>query len=69
MAGTSRVNREVYARFCGRLVVKFHRPTRQVMSNTPLVQHLFELSRHRLPFHAALACHFIGKMTVPKHRS
>jgi hypothetical protein len=28
MAGTSRVNREVYARFCGRLVVKFHRPTR-----------------------------------------
>jgi hypothetical protein len=29
MAGTSRVNREVYARFCGRLVVKFHRPTRQ----------------------------------------
>jgi hypothetical protein len=29
MAGTSRVNREIYARFCGRLVVKFHRPTRQ----------------------------------------
>jgi hypothetical protein len=29
MAGTSRVNREVYARFCGRLVVKFHLPTRQ----------------------------------------
>ncbi len=29
MAGTSRVNGNVYARFCGRLVVKFHRPTRQ----------------------------------------
>lgn len=28
MAGTSGVNREVYAPFCGRLVVKFHRPTR-----------------------------------------
>jgi DNA invertase Pin-like site-specific DNA recombinase len=28
MAGTSRINREVYVRFCGRLVVKFHRPTR-----------------------------------------
>jgi hypothetical protein len=28
MAGTSRVNREIYARFCGRLVVKFLRPTR-----------------------------------------
>jgi hypothetical protein len=31
MAGTSRVNREVYARFCGRLVVKFHWPTRQTV--------------------------------------
>jgi len=30
MAGTSRVNREVYARFCGRLEVKFLRPTRRV---------------------------------------
>ncbi len=30
MAGTSRVNGNVYARFCGRLVVKFHRPTRHV---------------------------------------
>ncbi len=29
MAGTSRVNREVYARFCGRLEVKSLRPTRQ----------------------------------------
>jgi transposase-like protein len=29
MAGTSRVNREVYARFCGRLEVKFLRPTRR----------------------------------------
>src|SRR3954469_8700877 len=30
MAGTSRVNREVYARFCGRLEVKFLRPTRRL---------------------------------------
>ena len=29
MAGTSRVNREIYARFCGGLVVKFLRPTRR----------------------------------------
>ena len=29
MVGTSRVNREVYARFCGRLEVKSLRPTRQ----------------------------------------
>ena len=29
MAGTSRVNREVYARLCGRLEVKSLRPTRQ----------------------------------------
>jgi len=29
MAGTSRVNREVYARFCGRLEVQFLRPTRR----------------------------------------
>src|SRR3954449_3733696 len=29
MAGTSRVNREVYARFCGRLEVKSLRPTRR----------------------------------------
>ena len=29
MAGMSRVNREVYARFCGRLEVKSLRPTRQ----------------------------------------
>ena len=29
MAGTSRINREIYVRFCGRLVVKFHRPTRR----------------------------------------
>lgn len=25
---TSRINREVYVRICGRLVVKFRRPTR-----------------------------------------
>ena len=36
MAGTSRVNREVYARFCGRLVVKFHRPTRQLADDASL---------------------------------
>src|ERR1035438_1950714 len=30
MGGTSRVNREVYARFCERLGVKFPRPTRRV---------------------------------------
>jgi hypothetical protein len=30
MAGTSRVNREVYARFCGRLEVKSLRPTRHL---------------------------------------
>ena len=29
MAGTSRVSGDAYARFCGRLVVKFLRPTRQ----------------------------------------
>ena len=29
MVGTSRVNREVYARFCGRLEVKSLRPTRR----------------------------------------
>jgi hypothetical protein len=29
MAGTSRVNREVYARVCGRLEVKSLRPTRR----------------------------------------
>src|SRR4051812_23646848 len=30
MVGTSRVNREVYARFCGRLEVKSLRPTRRM---------------------------------------
>src|SRR3954471_18866246 len=34
MAGTSRVNREVYARFCGRLEVKFLRPTRRSSQQT-----------------------------------
>ena len=29
MAGTSRVNREIYARICGRLEVRFLRPTRR----------------------------------------
>lgn len=33
MAGTSRVNREVYARFCGRLEVKSLRPTRHRMTS------------------------------------
>ena len=40
MAGTSRVNREVYARFCGRLEVKFLRPTRQ-----PKPQHVDRVDR------------------------
>ena len=31
MAVTSRVKRELYARFCGRLEVKFLRPTRQLV--------------------------------------
>ena len=34
----SRVNREVYARFCGRLEVKFLRPTRRL--GTPYSQDL-----------------------------
>ena len=38
MAGTSRINREVYVRFCGRLVVKFLRPTRQALMNRDLRQ-------------------------------
>ena len=29
MAGTSRITRESYVRFCGRLEVKFLRPTRR----------------------------------------
>jgi putative transposase len=29
MAGTSRINREIYVRFCGRLEVKLLRPTRR----------------------------------------
>ena len=33
MAGTSRVNREVYARFCGRLEVKSLRPTRHRLTS------------------------------------
>src|SRR4051794_6323757 len=33
MVGTSRVNREVYARFCGRLEVKSLRPTRRPASD------------------------------------
>ena len=37
MAGTSGVNREVYAPFCGRLVVKFHRPTRPSVGNAAVV--------------------------------
>jgi hypothetical protein len=34
LARTSRVNREVYARFCGRLEVKFLRPTQQPRTPT-----------------------------------
>ena len=37
MAGTSRVNREVYARFCGRLEVKSLRPTRRRMHGRPMM--------------------------------
>ena len=33
MTGTSRVNREIYARFCRRLVVKFLRPTWRFLLN------------------------------------
>jgi len=33
MAGTSRVNREVHARFCERLEVKSLRPTRRIAKN------------------------------------
>jgi hypothetical protein len=36
MTGTSRINREVYVRSCGRLVVKFLRPTRQPSDDTSL---------------------------------
>ena len=51
MAGTSRVNREVYARFCGRLEVKSLRPTRRrylyraIDRNGALVDVMF--SEHR----------------------
>src|SRR3954453_13499916 len=38
MAGTSRVNREVYARFCGRLEVKFLRPTRRLQGGDEFVE-------------------------------
>src|SRR4051794_14513942 len=41
MAGTSRVNREVYARFCGRLEVKFLRPTRRNWNPTAKAYGLF----------------------------
>ena len=37
MAGTSRVSGDAYARFCGRLVVKFHRPTRPSVGNAAVV--------------------------------
>lgn len=46
MAETSRVNREVYARFCGRLEVKFLRPTRPggeiPPGYSPGAHHIFE---------------------------
>src|SRR5215831_16346303 len=35
--GTSRMNREVHVRICGRLGVKFPRPTRQLPGPTPLI--------------------------------
>jgi hypothetical protein len=53
MAGTSRVNREVYARFCGRLEVKSLRPTRQspgsaqrFLSVHAAVHNTFNVQRH-----------------------
>ena len=53
MAGTSRVNREVYARFCGRLAVKSLRPTRQspgsaqkFLSTHAVVYNTFNVRRH-----------------------
>jgi hypothetical protein len=48
MAGTSRVNREVYARFCGRLEVKSLRPTRQSPHQ----------AQHFLSAHAFIHGHF-----------
>jgi hypothetical protein len=55
MAGTSRVNREVYARFCGRLEVKSLRPTRQspkqaqgFLSAHSFIYGHFHPRRHRL---------------------
>ena len=55
MAGTSRVNREVYARFCGRLEVKSLRPTRQspnqaqgFLSAHSFIYGHFRPRRHRL---------------------
>src|SRR3954466_14515668 len=51
MAGTSRVNREVYARFCGRLEGKFLPPTRRPVPATALTATVgdatvFESGRH-----------------------
>ena len=59
MAGTSRVNREVYARFCGRLEVKSLRPTRQsseqaqdFLSAHSFIYAHFHPRRHQLVAHA-----------------
>ena len=59
MAGTSRVNREVYARFCGRLEVKSLRPTRQsseqaqdFLSAHSFIYGHFRPHRHQLAAHA-----------------
>jgi hypothetical protein len=59
MAGTSRVNREVYARFCGRLEVKSLRPTRQsseqaqdFLSAHSFIYGHFHPPRHQLVAHA-----------------
>ena len=58
MAETSRVNREIYARFCEGLGVKFPRPTRQLQKkkNTTKsrvrarVEHVFRVLKRQFGF-------------------
>ena len=49
---TSRVNREVYARFCERLAVRFRGPTRQVQRDC---ESLMEQKPQAEPYQRALA--------------